>query len=48
MSRNRSMVDMRSQLLRTGHWWRRLNRRMFFNTVAAVENIGFRTPPGYG
>jgi WNK lysine deficient protein kinase len=47
MSRNRSMVDMRSQLLHRT-LVEELNRRMFFNTVAAVENIGFRMPPGYG
>jgi WNK lysine deficient protein kinase len=47
MSRNRSMVDMRSQLLHRT-LVEELNRRMFFNTVAAIENIGFRTPPGYG
>jgi WNK lysine deficient protein kinase len=44
--RNRSMVDMRSQLLHRT-LVEELNRRMFFNTVAAVENIGFRAPPGY-
>jgi WNK lysine deficient protein kinase len=47
ISWNRSMVDMRSQLLHQT-LVEELNRRMFFNTVAAVENIGFRAPPGYG
>ncbi|TVU27285.1 hypothetical protein EJB05_29886, partial [Eragrostis curvula] len=47
LSRNRSMVDMRSQLLHRT-LVEELNRRLFFNTVAAVENIGFRAPPGYG
>lgn len=47
MSRNRSMVDMRSQLLHRT-LVEELNRRLFFNTVGAVENIGFRTPQGYG
>ncbi|OEL23759.1 putative serine/threonine-protein kinase WNK8 [Dichanthelium oligosanthes] len=41
--RNRSMVDMRSQLLHRT-LVEELNRRLFFNTVAAVENIGFRAP----
>ncbi|CAN6335377.1 unnamed protein product [Urochloa humidicola] len=43
MSRNRSMVDMRSQLLHRT-LVEELNRRLFFNTVGAVENIGFRDP----
>ncbi|GJN07165.1 hypothetical protein PR202_ga24970 [Eleusine coracana subsp. coracana] len=47
MSRNRSMVDMRSQLLHRT-LVEELNRRLFFNTVGAVENIGFRAPAGYG
>ncbi|KAF8706365.1 hypothetical protein HU200_030627 [Digitaria exilis] len=41
--RNRSMVDMRSQLLHRT-LVDELNRRLFFNTVGAVENIGFRAP----
>ncbi|XP_062202357.1 probable serine/threonine-protein kinase WNK8 [Phragmites australis] len=41
MTRNRSMVDMRSQLLHRT-LVEELNRRLFFNTVGAVENIGFR------
>ncbi|KAF8671321.1 hypothetical protein HU200_050032 [Digitaria exilis] len=41
--RNRSMVDMRSQLLHRT-LVEELNRRLFFNTVGAVENIGFRAP----
>ncbi|GJN28475.1 hypothetical protein PR202_gb16603 [Eleusine coracana subsp. coracana] len=47
MSRNRSMVDMRSRLLHRT-LVEELNRRLFFNTVGAVENIGFRAPAGYG
>ncbi|CAN6380360.1 unnamed protein product [Urochloa humidicola] len=43
MSRNRSMVDMRSQLLHRT-LVEELNRRLFFNTVGAVESIGFRDP----
>ncbi|CAL4911950.1 unnamed protein product [Urochloa decumbens] len=43
MARNRSMVDMRSQLLHRT-LVEELNRRLFFNTVGAVENIGFRDP----
>ena len=43
MTRNRSMVDMRSQLLHRT-LVEELNRRLFFNTVGAVENIGFREP----
>jgi WNK lysine deficient protein kinase len=43
MSRNRSMVDLRSQLLHRT-LVEELNRRLFFNTVGAVENIGFRSP----
>lgn len=43
MPRNRSMVDMRSQLLHRT-LVEELNRRLFFNTVGAVENIGFRAP----
>lgn len=43
MTRNRSMVDMRSQLLHRT-LVEELNRRLFFNTVGAVENIGFRAP----
>ncbi|XP_062182541.1 probable serine/threonine-protein kinase WNK7 isoform X2 [Phragmites australis] len=41
MTRNRSMVDMRSQLLHRT-LVEELNRRLFFNTVGAVEDIGFR------
>ncbi|TVU50615.1 hypothetical protein EJB05_01993 [Eragrostis curvula] len=47
LNRNRSMVDMRSQLLHRT-LVEELNRRLFFNTVGAVENIGFRAPSGYG
>ncbi|XP_048529492.1 probable serine/threonine-protein kinase WNK8 [Triticum urartu] len=47
MTRNRSMVDVRSQLLHRT-LVEELNKRMFFNTVGAVENIGFRGIPGYG
>ena len=43
MTRNRSMVDVRSQLLHRT-LVEELNRRLFFNTVGAVENIGFRAP----
>ncbi|KAJ1273804.1 hypothetical protein BS78_05G012700 [Paspalum vaginatum] len=44
MTRNRSMVDMRSQLLHRT-LVEELNRRLFFNTVGAVESVGFRAPP---
>jgi WNK lysine deficient protein kinase len=37
------MVDLRSQLLHRT-LVEELNRRLFFNTVGAVENIGFRAP----
>ncbi|XP_051186109.1 probable serine/threonine-protein kinase WNK8 [Lolium perenne] len=47
LTRNRSMVDVRSQLLHRT-LVEELNKRMFFNTVGAVENIGFRRIPGYG
>lgn len=47
LMRNRSMVDVRSQLLHRT-LVEELNKRMFFNTVGAVENIGFRRIPGYG
>jgi WNK lysine deficient protein kinase len=47
LPRNRSMVDVRSQLLHRT-LVEELNKRMFFNTVGAVENIGFRRIPGYG
>lgn len=47
LSRNRSMLDVRSQLLHRT-LVEELNKRMFFNTVGAVENIGFRHIPGYG
>lgn len=43
LTRNRSMVDMRSQLLHRT-LVEELNKRLFFNTVGAVENIGFRLP----
>uniref|UniRef100_A0A0E0F1T8 non-specific serine/threonine protein kinase n=1 Tax=Oryza meridionalis TaxID=40149 RepID=A0A0E0F1T8_9ORYZ len=43
MSRNRSMVDMRSQLLHRT-LVEELNKRLFFNTVGAVHDIGFRDP----
>ncbi|WVZ54805.1 hypothetical protein U9M48_005550 [Paspalum notatum var. saurae] len=43
MTRNRSMVDMRSQLLHRT-LVEELNRRLFFNTVGAVESVGFRAP----
>uniref|UniRef100_A0ACD5Y798 Uncharacterized protein n=1 Tax=Avena sativa TaxID=4498 RepID=A0ACD5Y798_AVESA len=46
LTRNRSMVDVRSQLLHRT-LVEELNKRMFFNTVGAVENIGFRRIPGY-
>ena len=41
------MVDVRSQLLHRT-LVEELNMRMFFNTVGAVEIIGFRRIPGYG
>uniref|UniRef100_A0A0E0RCV6 Uncharacterized protein n=1 Tax=Oryza rufipogon TaxID=4529 RepID=A0A0E0RCV6_ORYRU len=47
MSRNRSMVDMRSQLLHRT-LVEELNKRLFFNTVGAVHDIGFRDPTTYG
>uniref|UniRef100_A0A0D9XNC6 non-specific serine/threonine protein kinase n=1 Tax=Leersia perrieri TaxID=77586 RepID=A0A0D9XNC6_9ORYZ len=43
MSRNRSMVDMRSQLLHKT-LVEELNKRLFFNTVGTVHDIGFRDP----
>ncbi|XP_006663741.2 probable serine/threonine-protein kinase WNK8 [Oryza brachyantha] len=43
MTRNRSMVDMRSQLLHRT-LVEELNKRLFFNTVGAVHDIGFRDP----
>ncbi|XP_039146567.1 probable serine/threonine-protein kinase WNK5 isoform X1 [Dioscorea cayenensis subsp. rotundata] len=42
MMRNRSMIDMRSQLLHK-NLVEELNKRLF-KTVGAVENIGFRMP----
>ncbi|KAL6905752.1 hypothetical protein ACP4OV_003353 [Aristida adscensionis] len=42
---HRSMVEMRSQVLHRT-LVEELNRRLFFNTVAAVESIGFRAPSG--
>ncbi|KAJ0975502.1 hypothetical protein J5N97_017467 [Dioscorea zingiberensis] len=42
MLRNRSMIDMRSQLLHK-NLVEELNKRLF-KTVGAVENIGFRMP----
>ncbi|XP_059626389.1 probable serine/threonine-protein kinase WNK4 [Cornus florida] len=43
LTRNRSLVDMRSQLLHRS-LVEELNKRRLFKTVGAVENIGFQTP----
>lgn len=43
LMRNRSLVDTRSQLLHRS-LVEEVNRRRLFNTVGAVENIGFKSP----
>lgn len=43
LTRNRSLVDTRSQLLHRS-LVDEVNRRRLFKTVDAVENIGFRSP----
>ncbi|KAL0434943.1 UNVERIFIED_CONTAM: putative serine/threonine-protein kinase WNK4 [Sesamum radiatum] len=43
LTRNRSLVDTRSQLLHRS-LVEEVNRRRLFNTVGAVENIGFQSP----
>ncbi|KAJ4822481.1 putative serine/threonine-protein kinase wnk5 [Turnera subulata] len=43
LSRIRSMVDVRSQLLHRS-LLEEINKRRLFKTVAALENIGFRDP----
>lgn len=43
LTRNQSLVDMRSQLLHRS-LVEELNKRRLFKTVGAVENIGFQDP----
>lgn len=43
LTRNRSLVDMRSQMLHRS-LIEELNKRRMFKTVGAVENIGYRSP----
>ncbi|XP_048139270.1 probable serine/threonine-protein kinase WNK4 isoform X2 [Rhodamnia argentea] len=43
LSRNRSLVDVHSQLLRLS-LLEEVNKRRLFRTVGAVENIGFQAP----
>lgn len=43
LSRNKSLIDMRSQLLHRS-LVEEVNKRWLFKTVGAVENIGFQTP----
>lgn len=43
LMRNRSLVDVRSQLLHRS-LVEEVNKRRMFNTVGAVENIGFQAP----
>ncbi|OIV95651.1 hypothetical protein TanjilG_01445 [Lupinus angustifolius] len=43
LTRNNSLIDMRSQLLHRS-LVEEVNKRRLFNTVGAVENIGFQTP----
>ncbi|XP_058198714.1 probable serine/threonine-protein kinase WNK4 isoform X2 [Rhododendron vialii] len=43
LTRNQSLVDMRSQLLHRS-LVEELNKRRLFKTVGAVENIGFQNP----
>lgn len=44
LTRNRSLVDIRSQLLHRS-LVEEVNKRRLFKTVGAVENIGFQAPP---
>ncbi|CAN0903719.1 Probable serine/threonine-protein kinase WNK4 [Linum grandiflorum] len=44
LTRNRSLVDVHSQLLHQS-LVEEVNKRRLFNTVGAVENIGFQAPP---
>lgn len=43
LTRNRSLIDIRSQLLHRS-LVEEVNKRRQFNTVGAVENIGFQSP----
>lgn len=43
LTRNRSLVDVRSQLLHRS-LVEEVNKRRLFKTVGAVENIGFQAP----
>ncbi|XP_027336008.1 probable serine/threonine-protein kinase WNK4 [Abrus precatorius] len=43
LTRNKSLIDMRSQLLHRS-LVEEVNKRRLFKTVGAVENIGFQTP----
>ena len=43
LTRNKSLIDMRSQLLHR-QLVEEVNKRRLFKTVGAVENIGFQTP----
>lgn len=43
LMRNRSLVDVRSQLLHRS-LVEEVNKRRLFKTVGAVENIGFQAP----
>lgn len=43
LMRNRSLVDVRSQILHRS-LVEEVNKRRMFNTVGAVENIGFQVP----
>lgn len=45
MNRVKSMVDLRSQLLHRS-LVEEMNKRRMFNTVGAVENIGYSDPAG--
>ncbi|XP_058075308.1 probable serine/threonine-protein kinase WNK4 isoform X2 [Magnolia sinica] len=46
LSRIRSMMDVRSQMLHRS-LVEEMNKRRLFKTVGAVENIGFQTPCGF-
>lgn len=43
LTRNKSLIDMRSQLLHRS-LVEEVNKRRLFKTVGAVESIGFQTP----
>jgi WNK lysine deficient protein kinase len=43
LTRMRSLVDVRSQLLHRS-LVEEINKRRLFNTVGAIENIGFQEP----